>query len=232
MRYYGEKNTILEVITCNYGRHLGFLRNGQSRRMKSVLQAGNLVRINWHSRLPQDLGSFNLEIIEQRFTNFLDSSIFLYGIQSIIILMRLLPERDPCPEIYAIINLFFNSLNFDAAILGKLFVQIELLLLKNLGFALDLTKCAVTGVSEDLAWVSPKSGCAICRSIGQPYARKILRLPAFLCEDNQIIDANSLKDAFKLTGYFIDKYAYKHNIIHIDNFRTNFLNKLIYSLHV
>ncbi|MBY7649885.1 MAG: DNA repair protein RecO [Candidatus Liberibacter europaeus] len=230
MRAYGEKNIILEVITRNYGRHLGFVRNGQSPRMKSILQAGNLVMINWRSRLSQDLGEFRLEIIEQRFTSFLYSSIFLYGIQSIIILIKLLPERDPCPELYELVNVFFDSFNVSSSVLGKLFVQIELILLKNLGFGLDLTKCVITGDNYDLCWVSPKSGCAVCRSIGEPYANKMLILPQFLCEKDQIIDIDSLKQAFQLTGYFIGKYAYTHNIVNNSDFRTNFLNKLLESM--
>ncbi|MBA5724313.1 DNA repair protein RecO [Liberibacter sp. Z1] len=227
VRSYGEKNAILEVITRHYGRHLGFVRSGQSRRMQAVLQAGNVIRINWYARLAQDLGEFRLEIIDQRFTKLIDSSICLYGLQTMIVLLRFLPERDPCPEIYRMFNVFLDHLKMPD-ISGKLFVQIELILLKNLGFGLELTKCVVTGVNHDLAWVSPKSGCAVCRKVGLPYADKMLVLPSFLCsEKEQKIDIDSLKSAFQLTDYFLKKYARQNDIVDYGKFRTSFLNKLL-----
>ncbi|KGB27776.1 DNA recombination protein RecO [Candidatus Liberibacter solanacearum] len=226
VRSYGEKNIILEVMTRHYGRHLGFVRYGQSRRMQPVLQVGNLVRVNWRSRLEQDLGEFRLEIIEYRCAKLLSSAISLYGLQSMIPMFRFLPERDPCPDLYDLLNLFINSHKISS-ILGKIFIQIELILLKNIGFGLEITKCVVTGVSHDLSWVSPKSGGAICHSVGLPYASKMLVLPLFLWKEQQNIDADSLRNAFRLTGYFLDKYAFQHNIIYCNILRINFLNKLI-----
>ncbi|MEG8098853.1 DNA repair protein RecO [Candidatus Liberibacter brunswickensis] len=226
IRCYGEKNIILEVITRHYGRHLGFVRNGQSRYMQTILQAGNLVRINWRSRLAQDLGEFRLEIIEYNCLKLLSCSLSLYGIQSIIYLFRFLPERDPCSDLYDLLNVFLNCHKVPS-IIGRIFIQIELMLLKSIGFGLDLTKCVVTGVNNDLLWVSPKSGGAVCRSVGLPYARKMLILPSFLWKEEQIIDADSLKHAFQLTGYFLDKYAFQNNIIHDHARRKKFLNKLL-----
>ena len=58
----------------------------------------------------------------------------------------------------------------------------ELALLAELGFGLDLERCAVTGATEDLAWVSPKSGRAVSRAAGAAWAERLLPLPAFLRE--------------------------------------------------
>ncbi|AKK20666.1 DNA repair protein RecO [Candidatus Liberibacter africanus] len=226
IRSYGEKNVILEVMTRQHGRHLGFVRNGQSLYMRPILQAGNLVRVNWRSRLAQDLGEFRLEIIESHCAKLLSSSLFLYGLQSVIPLFRFLPERESCLDLYKMLNIFLNF-HSDPYVIGKIFIQIELMLLKNIGFGLNLTKCIVTGVNHDLLWVSPKSGGAVCRSVGLPYAQKMLALPSFLLEEQQTIDSESIKSAFQLTGYFLDKYALQHNIIHCSIPRKNFLNKLL-----
>ncbi|ACT57421.1 DNA repair protein RecO [Candidatus Liberibacter asiaticus] len=226
VRSYGEKNIILEVMTRQYGRHLGFVRNGQSHRMQPILQAGNLVRVNWRSRLAQNLGEFRFEVLESHCAKLLSSSLFLYGLQSIVPLFRFLPEREPCLELYDMLNIFLNCHKIPSVI-GKIFVQIELMLLKNIGFGLDLTKCVVTGVTQDLLWVSPKSGGAVCRSVGLPYAEKMLVLPSFLWKEEQTIDADSLKSAFQLTDYFLNKYALQHNIIHCHLLRENFLGKLL-----
>ncbi|MGZ9594520.1 MAG: DNA repair protein RecO, partial [Candidatus Liberibacter asiaticus] len=184
------------------------------------------VRVNWRSRLAQNLGEFRFEVLESHCAKLLSSSLFLYGLQSIVPLFRFLPEREPCLELYDMLNIFLNCHKIPSVI-GKIFVQIELMLLKNIGFGLDLTKCVVTGVTQDLLWVSPKSGGAVCRSVGLPYAEKMLVLPSFLWKEEQTIDADSLKSAFQLTDYFLNKYALQHNIIHCHLLRENFLGKLL-----
>ena len=42
-----------------------------------------------------------------------------------------------------------------------IFVRFEAGLLEDLGFGLDLSRCAVTGTMDDLVWVSPRTGRAV-----------------------------------------------------------------------
>ncbi|AGA64654.1 DNA recombination and repair protein RecO [Liberibacter crescens BT-1] len=227
LRVYGEKSIILEVITSHHGRHFGLVRSGQSRFMKAVLQPGNLVSVVWRARLINSLGEFRVEMLEQRAARLMGSALSLYGLQSIILLLRLLPERDSFPEVYEMFTVIIQYLD-NSKVIGKLFIQFEIAVLKNLGFGLDLTKCAVTGTKNDLVWVSPKSGCAISRTIGQAYAKKMLVLPSFLYDDKtENITAFDIEAAFRLTGYFFNRHASHQTPFDQGGVRTRFLQKLL-----
>jgi DNA repair protein RecO (recombination protein O) len=79
-------------------------------------------------------------------------------------------------------------------------------LLGELGFGLDLSACAVSGETGDLAYVSPRSGRAVSRSAGKPYHDRLLALPAFLREGSAG-DRQAVVAGLALTGYFLERHA-------------------------
>jgi DNA repair protein RecO (recombination protein O) len=200
----GEANAVAELFTLGHGRHLGLVRGGRSRRLRPLLQPGNLLRVTWRARLSEHLGGFNVELIEAHAARALDDAAALAAIGSLAGLARLLPERDPHPQLYADALHVIGA--FDAPRLWPaLLVRWELLLLQELGFGLDLSECAATGGDSDLVYVSPRSGRAVSREAGQPYDAKLLKLPAFLREDDAASGESDLLSGFALTGYFLER---------------------------
>jgi DNA repair protein RecO (recombination protein O) len=200
----GEANAVAELFTLGHGRHLGLVRGGRSRRLRPLLQPGNRLRVTWRARLSEHLGGFNVELIEAHAARALDDAAALAAIGSLAGLARLLPERDPHPQLYAAALHVIGA--FDAPRLWPaLLVRWELLLLQELGFGLDLSECAATGGDSELVYVSPRSGRAVSRQAGEPYDAKLLKLPAFLRDDDAGAGENDLLAGFALTGYFLER---------------------------
>jgi DNA repair protein RecO (recombination protein O) len=208
-RRYGEANAILEVLTRAHGRHLGLVRGGAGSRLRPVLQPGNTVRVVWRARLDEHLGNFAVESLRQRAASYLASAHAVYGITHIAALCRLLPERDPHPAVYEWLDKLVEAMG-EAAAVAALVARFELRLLAELGFGLDLTECAASGLRENLAYVSPKSGRAVSREAGAPWQDRLLRLPAFLADDGPACPSthDELADGFALTGFFLVRHVY------------------------
>lgn len=200
----GEANMIAEFLTFEHGRHLGLVRGGRSRRIRPVLQPGNLVRVTWRARLSEHLGGFNVELMEPHAARVLDDAPALAAIGSLAGLMRLLPERDPHPELYAATLHVLRSFG-EPDIWPALLVHWELQLLAELGFGLDLSECAATGVADELIYVSPRSGRAVSREAGAPYGDKLLPLPGFLLNASAPLSAVETAAGFALTGFFLER---------------------------
>ncbi|QGG89966.1 DNA repair protein RecO [Agrobacterium sp. MA01] len=208
VRRHGETSVIAEVMTASRGRHLGMVRSGRSRTMQPVLQPGNRLEVTWRARLDEHLGEFRIEPLMLRAGRLMESATAVYGVQALGALLRLLPERDPHPHLFQALDIILDHLE-EPATAGELFVRFELGLLNDLGFGLDLTECAATGTHHDLAYVSPKSGRAVSREAGAPWADKMLALPDFLKPGtNRAADPDSLAAAFRLTSYFLDRHVY------------------------
>jgi len=200
----GEANLIAEMLTLEHGRHLGLVRGGRSRRIRPVLQSGNLVRVTWRARLADHLGGYNVELMEAHGARALDDPRALAAIGMLAEFVKLLPERDPHPELYATTLHVLRSFA-EPDIWPALLVYWEFQLLQELGFGLDLSSCAATGETEDLVYVSPKSGRAVSREAGAPYAAKMLRLPQFLVDGEAPIQASEIAAGFALTGFFLER---------------------------
>ncbi|WP_157015156.1 DNA repair protein RecO [Mesorhizobium xinjiangense] len=223
-RRHGETSLILEVMTPAHGRHLGLVRGGRSRRMQPVLQAGNRVALTWHARLDEHLGMFQVEALEMNAARLFSSAVAVYGLQTLAAHLRLLPERDPHPNLFETMTIMVEHLE-DAEAAAELMARFELLVLDELGFGLDLTRCAATGAKDDLVYVSPKSGRAVSSAAGAPYHDRMLALPAFLHRGAQVRgDARAYEDAFKLTGFFFSRHVYEPRGIEPPETRAGFLS--------
>ena len=179
VRRHGESSAIAELLTRGHGRHLGLVRGGASSRMRPMLQPGNTVRAVWRARLDEHLGTYQVEGTRMRAATMLAASHAVYGVTHLASLARLLPERDPHEDIYEMLDQTLNDFD-DAGEAAVHMVRFEMAMLTELGFGLDLTRCAATGATGDLIYVSPKSGSAVSRQAGEPWRDKLLRLPSFL----------------------------------------------------
>jgi DNA repair protein RecO (recombination protein O) len=207
-RPHGETSVILEVMTADFGRHLGLVKGGRSRRMQPVLQPGNSVHATWRARLDGHLGNFTVELARARAARLMETAVGLHCIQVITGHLRFLAERDPHPGLYNAAGIVLDHLA-DASDAGRLLVRFEMALLDELGFGIDLSRCAATGTTMDLAYVSPKSARAVSRAAGAPYADRLLPLPEFLLrpgEDDDPADTE-IAQALAITGYFLDRHV-------------------------
>jgi len=143
-------------------------------------------------------------------------------------LLRLLPERDPHPHLYEALDVILENLH-DPRDAGELFVRFEIAVLNDLGFGLDLAECVATGARADLAYVSPKSGRAVSRAAGAPYADKMLALPAFLVEGGAA-DYDSLLSAFRMTAFFLHRHVYEPRGIVLSAARDGFVQAALKAL--
>lgn len=207
-RRHGEASAILELMTRDHGRHLGLVRGGAGSRLRPVLQAGNTVAVSWRARLDEHLGNFSVEGVALRAGALLPASHAVYGLTHLAALCRLLPERDPHPLLHAAIEAMLEDM-LELKATAIRMARFELQLLAELGFGLDLDRCAATGVSIDLAYVSPRSGRAVSRTAGAPWHDRLLRLPDFLKSEEASTEPSlgEVEDGFRLTGFFLTRHV-------------------------
>ncbi len=229
VKRHGETSGILELLTRAHGRHLGLVRGGFSSRLKPILQPGNSVSATWRARLDEHLGTYTVEPVTLRASNFFAAPHAVYGVTHLAALMRLLPERDPHEGLHDALIDILGRLD-DASAAAPMVVRFELQLLAELGFGLDLSECVATGAHEELDFVSPKSGRAVSRAAGQPYAERMLRLPAFLRDAQVSPQGRDLADGFALTGFFLTRHALEPRGLALADERAHFIAALARAL--
>lgn len=207
-RKHGENSAIIDVLTRDKGRHMGLVRGGRSRTMRPVLQAGNLVNVVWRARLEDHLGAFSVEPHRMIVAGIIDDVHRLAGLTTITTLASLLPEREPHPRIYDASLLLIEHLQ-DDAIWPAVLVKWEMGLLEELGFGLDLSKCAVSGETVSLTHVSPRTGRAVCAREADPWKDKLLALPAFVAGPSGEASNAEVIQGLKLTGHFLARHIFE-----------------------
>jgi DNA repair protein RecO (recombination protein O) len=206
VRAHGETSAIAEILTAEHGRWSGMVKGGRSRQLRPVLQPGNLVMATWRARLEDHLGLFQLEPLSLKAGFILSHPLKLAGLSTMMAIAQMLPEREPHPRLYQASHVVLAAME-DDVIWPTLLVRWEMGLLDELGFGLDLSRCAATGQEDDLAYVSPKSGRAVCREAGLPYHEKLFRLPAFL-NGGEGATPDDVIEGFKLTGFFLERHVF------------------------
>ena len=233
VRRHGEGSVIVEAMTRGHGRHLGLVRGGRSSRMRPILQPGNSVTLTWRARLDEHLGNFAIEPDALRAASLMQSPIGLFGLQTLVSHLRLLPERDPHPSLYEAALVILAHLD-EPENAARLMIRFELALLDELGFGLDLTRCAASGATADLAWVSPKTGRAVSRQAGAPWAEKLLALPPFLSAASTPVEAGApaaqIAEGFTLTRHFYARHVWEPRAMRPPDERDGFIKAVARAL--
>ncbi|PCJ71503.1 MAG: DNA repair protein RecO [Rhodobiaceae bacterium] len=208
VKRHGETSAIVELFTAEHGRHAGLVRGGTSRRLKPVLQPGNSVSVVWRARLPDHLGNFTLDIDRGRAGVLMDDPLSLAGLSGACAIVSALPEREVHHALYDAFVVLLDALEHPE-IWPAVFVRFELGLLQELGFGLDLFSCAVTGGTEDLIYVSPRTGRAVSGDAGAEYKDRLYRLPQFLI-GGRVTEATleDVMNGFELTGHFLERHLF------------------------
>ena len=207
-RPHGETGAIVELLTERHGRHAAHVSGGASRRMKPFLQAGARVLAHYRARVEGQLGSAMLEPVGEGPAALFDDPLALSGLAAAAaVAAGALPEREPHPGAFLAFEALSNAFALTD-IWPAVFVRFEAGLLQELGFGLDLSKCASTGAVDDLVWVSPRTGRAVSRAAGEPYADRLLVLPPFLLSSQGGLAQGDVRAGFDLTGHFLEQFVF------------------------
>jgi DNA repair protein RecO (recombination protein O) len=222
VRAHGEAHVILDAMTRAHGRHLGFVRGGRSRRMAPTLQPGNRVALTWSSRLDEQMGVYAVEGLSLNAARLMESALSLHALHCLSALFRLLPERDAQEPLFEALDLIIERLP-DPVTVGPLMVRVELAILSELGFGLDLERCAATGQTDDLVYVSPKSGRSVSRAAGAAYHDRLLPLPAFVRSSVPVVTMDDLRAGFRLSGLFLTRHVFEPRGLAMPDSRASFI---------
>ncbi|SHH26834.1 DNA replication and repair protein RecO [Cognatiyoonia sediminum] len=200
---FGENSVIAEVFTENQGRYAGVIRGGTSRKLAPMLQPGAQLQADWKARLSEHLGSLTVELLRSRTAQAMSGRLALAGLNAVCgLLSVVLPEREPHSDLYVQTERLLDLLP-NAEVWPLAYVQWEIQVLSDLGFALDLSSCAVTGATEGLSFISPKTGRAVSTDGAGEWADRLLPLPAVLKGEGEA-EAEDILQALDVTGYFIE----------------------------
>lgn len=201
VRGHGENGGIASILTQNHGRAAGYVYGATSTKSRGLLEPGNIVHVKWQAKASGQLGTFTLELEKSHAADVLDDPIKLTALQSACALAdKTMPESEKHEGVYAGMRALLSS--FSGEIWPAAYIFWEIGLLRELGFGLDLTQCASTGQTEDLIYVSPRSGRAVSAPAGEIYKEKLLNLPPFLRGEARMENQDVL-DGLRLTGHFL-----------------------------
>lgn len=223
-RPHGEGGAIVSVLTEHNGRHSGYVRGGQSSRMRGTIEPGNLVSIEWQSRVVDALGAYRLE--QQRYpaAGFMADPLKLGALLAACSLCdAALPEREGHPGLFHGFLALLEMMDGEAW--GAAYVMWELALLRELGFGVDLSRCAGGGSAETLCYVSPKSGRAVSAEAGEEFKDKLLALPHFLKPQPHGGDDEDVLTGLRLTGHFLEHWVFAQHTKGVPEQRLRFAER-------
>jgi len=204
LRNHGEHGAVVRLMTPEEGLQAAYVRGARGRRMRPVLMAGNVVQARLSARTESQLAHATVELVHSR-APLLSEPLPAAAIEwATVLAATALPEGQPYPAIYQALEGLLDAVEAapSAGGWGAALVRFELLLLAELGFGLDLSRCAVTGANNDLVAVSPKSGRAVSAAEAEPYAAKLLPLPPFI-RDGGRASWQEIGQGLDLTGHFL-----------------------------
>jgi DNA repair protein RecO (recombination protein O) len=210
LRPHGESSGILEALTKDHGRHLGLVRGGTSPKGRAQLQPGNRVKLTWRARLSEHLGIYTVELARARAGEMFENRAALIGLNAFAAIAgAALPEREPHAAAFEGADALIDAIALcDFQDWAPLFVRWELGLLNELGFGLDLSRCAATGSADDLIYVSPRTGRAVSREGGEAYRDRLLALPPFLLgRQAGNATAQDFRAGLALTAHFLAQWV-------------------------
>ena len=203
VRPFGETSVIVEVFSEEHGRDSGVVRGGTSRKMAPILQPGAQLSVTWKARLDSHLGSFTVEPVRSRSAAALGDRLALAGLNAVCSLLSMvLPEREAHAPLYHRTVSLLDLLG-QGDVWPLAYLRWEQALLEEMGFGLDLSRCAATGAAEGLAYVSPKTGRAVSETGAGEWADRLLPLPPVLAGVGEAGNAEVVR-ALGTTGYFIE----------------------------
>jgi DNA repair protein RecO (recombination protein O) len=205
VRRHGETSAIIEVFSEEKGRHAGIVRGGTSRKVAPILQPGAQLDVAWRARLEDHIGAFTVEPVRSRAALVMSDRLALAGLNAVTGLLSFcLPEREVHAALYRRTEQLLDLLGQNE-VWPLAYLRWEVAFLEDMGFGLDLSECAVTGATDDLIYVSPKTGRAVSKAGAGIWAERLLPLPDVLRGEGDAPDAEIVQ-ALETTGYFLSAH--------------------------
>lgn len=207
VRAHGEHGAIVRALTQEAGLVAGYVRGGRSTRLRPILIPGNFVALELRARTEEQLAGATAELLESR-APLLAEPLPSAAIDWVTSLTAAtLPESQPYPALYSALSAVLDAVGVAASARqwAAALARFELLLLAELGFGLNLEECVVTGLSADLAFVSPKSGGAVSAGAAAGYEERLFRLPPFLRGQDANPSMDDILEGLIITGHFLDR---------------------------
>lgn len=233
---HGEQSAIIRLLTRHHGLQPGMAKGVYSKKHRGTFQPGNVVHAHWQARLEEHLGFYACELQQSVTAQLLASPMALRVVNAMAAMVLLcVPERIEEEEIFIKINELISKVQLSDYLSEwiQAYVDFEFTMLHALGFGLDLSECAATGIADpqELVYVSPKSGRAVCAEAGEPYKAKMLPLPAFLRDGKSADDMRQMLDGLALTGYFLEAWVLSPEGRKIPEARIELLQSLRREIH-
>jgi len=207
-RPYGEGDALASVFTEAHGVHRGLARGGGARGRTSLWQPGNLVQVRWVARLADQLGSFTAELVHPAAALAMDEPLTLATLSgACAVAVGALPERVAHRRVFQGLLRLIAGLSRETPMIADL-VRWEAAMLADLGYGLDLAACAVTGSTESLTHVSPRSGRAVSEGAVGAWRERLLVLPGFLLDPDDDGCPADWAAGLRLTGHFLARDAF------------------------
>ncbi|HVE01358.1 MAG TPA: DNA repair protein RecO [Sphingomicrobium sp.] len=227
LRNHGEHGAVVRLMTPEHGLQAAYVRGARGRRMRPVLIAGNVVQAQLSARTETQLPQAAIELVHSR-APLLSEPLPAAAIDwATVLTATTLPEGQPYRRLYEALEGLLDAIETapSASGWGAALVKYELLLLAELGFGLDLDRCAVTAGNDDLVAVSPKSGRAVSAAEAEPYAGKLLPLPAFVRHGGSA-SWKEIDQGLDLTGHFLARDVLTDRSLPIAEARSRLVDRL------
>ena len=187
---FSDKDLIAKIFTKDFGVISGIIKSGQIKKNKTFV--GNFGNVFWIARIDTQLGIFHFEEKKNLIAKHISVAKSSFVISNLFELINsFLPEREQYQE------LFNDTLNFIETLelnkIEQMYLNWEINFLKNLGYAIDVSKCCNCGNIDKLKYISPKTGRAVCENCGKIYDNKLLKMPVSLDTTKRLLENISLE---------------------------------------
>ncbi len=199
---FSENCRIVSVFNRTMGKTSGLVKG-----TKSVINIGDISDVIWKGRNADQLGTFKIETVFSPFSFVFENPLEILAIDSVCTLCSNgLPDKAPHEKLFDSVKRFLLELVHDDWLLNYVFF--EKMFLSEVGIGLNLSQCAVTGKKEGLFYVSPRTGKAVIKEVGEKYKDRLFVLPKFLLNAEDDPSNEDILLALKITQHFLKIYFY------------------------
>ena len=229
IRNHGERSAIVTVVCPEHGKITGYVAGAQSKRTIGVYQLGNMISFNAYARVAENMWNFKgVELLRSHMADFLTDNHKIEALSSLCRLLDIcVAENDDLGSFYRIVDDFFKHIQSPNWLAYYSFF--EFYLLDFLGIGIDVSKCAVTGKYDNLRYISPKTGRAVCAEVGDPYKDKLYAYPQYVMEHNDRPQKAEIANVLNMTGNFLNKNFLTQHNLQLPEKRANLLQILAVS---
>ena len=213
IRNHGEKSAIVTLVSPQKGKMVGYVNGARSSRNLGIYQLGNYISFNAYARVEENMLSLKgVELLRSHTADFVLNNDKIEALVSMCRLVdECVAENDDLGFLYTTINDFFTHINDSNWLVYYSFF--EYYLLDFLGIGLDISECAVTGKRQNLQYVSPKTGRAVCAEVGAPYKDRLFAYPQYIADRNYRPQGGEIANVLAMTGSFLQKnFLNQHNL--------------------